>query len=36
VVCQKTNKEIILDIDRLRLFLRENKIEVSPIEIEEG
>jgi integrase/recombinase XerD len=25
----------LFDIDRLRLFLRENKIEVSPIEIEE-
>jgi integrase/recombinase XerD len=34
VVCQNTI-ENYFDIDRLRLFLRENKIEVSPIEIEE-
>jgi integrase/recombinase XerD len=35
VVCQKHDRKLF-DIDRLRLFLRENKIEVSPIEIEEG
>jgi integrase/recombinase XerD len=34
VVCQKHDRKLF-DIDRLRLFLRENKIEVSPIEIEE-
>jgi integrase/recombinase XerD len=35
VVCQKNTINYSFDIDRLRLFLRENKIEVSPIEIEE-
>jgi integrase/recombinase XerD len=35
VVCQNTIENYSFDIDRLRLFLRENKIEVSPIEIEE-
>jgi integrase/recombinase XerD len=35
VVCQKHDRKLFFDIDRLRLFLRENKIEVSPIEIEE-
>jgi integrase/recombinase XerD len=31
----KHDRKLFFDIDRLRLFLRENKIEVSPIEIEE-
>jgi integrase/recombinase XerD len=31
----KKHDNYSFDIDRLRLFLRENKIEVSPIEIEE-
>jgi integrase/recombinase XerD len=32
---KNTIENYSFDIDRLRLFLRENKIEVSPIEIEE-